>query len=90
MDFRGTAIHVVWSCRRPFPQFPKPEPLPSSLCFNGLQKKCIRYASAVIANEQQLFQYIDFGGAHDVAFGSSLDFTFATLGSSDHVGLSSQ
>ena len=90
MDFGGTAIHVVRSRRRSFPQFPEPEPLPSSFCFYGLQKKCIRYASAVIANEQQLFQYFDFGGAHDAAFGSSLDFTSATLGSSYHVGLSSQ
>ena len=60
MDFRGTAIHVVWSRRRPFPQFLKPKPLPSSLCFYGLQKKRIRYASAVTANKQQLFQYIYF------------------------------
>ena len=47
----GTAIDVVWSCGRPFPELPQPEPLPSSVHIYGLQKKGIRYASTVIANE---------------------------------------
>ena len=58
----GTAIDVVWSGGRSFPKLPPPaEPLPSSVRFYGLQKEGIRYASTIVANEQQrLFQHIDF------------------------------
>ncbi len=84
----GTAIDVVWSCGRPFPEFPRPESLPSPVRFYGLQKKGIRYASTVIANEQQLFQHINFRGTHDAAIGCGLEFTPTTLGSPNHMGFS--
>lgn len=88
----GTAINVVWSCGRLFPEWPQPQPkpLPSSVRFYGLQKKGIRYASTVIANEQQLLQYIDFRGTYDAIICSDLELTPTTLGSSNHMGLSPQ
>ena len=86
----GTAIDVVWSRGRPFPELPQPEPLPSSVRFYGLQKKGIGYASTVITNEQQLFQYIHFGGAYDATTRPDLESTATTLGGSNHMGLSPQ
>ena len=79
----GTAINVVWSCRRPFPELQWPEPLPSSVRFYGLQKKGIGDAPTVIANKQQLFLYIDLGSPYDAVTGSNLKSTPSTLGGSN-------